>query len=146
MVRNVMKHTLHKLGVNKLSIHEGIRHPFCRPNQKNENFHEKIMCLEQSEMKNKHNFFSFGGHKLLQKYTKMPPKSVKNCLKSSQNCPKSTTNGKCAKMTKLKLILCTYGRPISQEAYACKHMHKLDDPPNMVDLINYRVNVIYLQL
>ena len=69
-------------------------------------------------MKNKHNFFSFGGHKLLQKYTKMPPKSVKNCLKSSQNCPKSTTNGKCAKMTKLKLILRTYGRPISQGAYA----------------------------
>ena len=33
-------------GVNILSIHEAIGPPFCRPNQKNENFHEKIICLE----------------------------------------------------------------------------------------------------
>ena len=50
MVRNVMKHTIHKWGGDISSIHEVIGPQYTsiptNPNQKNENFHEKIKCLE----------------------------------------------------------------------------------------------------
>ena len=40
-----MKHTIHKWGTNILSIHEGLGAPICCPNQKNDIFHEKIICF-----------------------------------------------------------------------------------------------------
>ena len=46
MVINVMKHTKHKWGGDISSIHEVIGPQHTSPNQKNENFHEKIKCLE----------------------------------------------------------------------------------------------------
>ena len=53
-----MKHTIHKWGVDISSIHEVIGPQYTsiptNPNQKNENFHEKIKCLEQPKMQNKH--------------------------------------------------------------------------------------------
>ena len=53
-----MKHTIHKWGVDISSIHEviGPQHTptYLNPNQKNENFHEKIKCLEQPKMQNKY--------------------------------------------------------------------------------------------
>ena len=61
-----MKHTIHKWGVDISSIHEVIGPQYTsiptNPNQKNENFHEKIKCLEQPKMQNKHRkkFFCWG--------------------------------------------------------------------------------------
>ncbi len=50
MVRNVMKHTIHKWGGDISSIREPnipqYTPIYLNPNQKNENFHEKIKCLE----------------------------------------------------------------------------------------------------
>ena len=57
MVRNVMKHTIHKWGVDISSIHEVIGPQYTsiptNPNQKNENFHEKIKCLEWPKQEHK---------------------------------------------------------------------------------------------
>ena len=43
---NVMKHIIHRWGVNISSNHLVIGPPIRHPNQKNEIFHEKIICLE----------------------------------------------------------------------------------------------------
>ena len=58
MVRNVMKHTLHKWGVHILSIHKGIGPPLLSSQLKNENFHEKIICQKILKCKININFFS----------------------------------------------------------------------------------------
>ena len=78
-----MKHTIHKWGGHISSIHEVIGPQHTSVPTKNENFHEKIKCLEWPKMQNKH-------QKILMWVSQPRGGGAKN-RKKTTGCPKKNS-------------------------------------------------------